>query len=121
MKSSFLIPSRDTLQVTFWHAIKNSSFEYEQQPHYAKASVVGQKQEKTYRIEQGVQTKDDSTYLKITNLQEDIQVGDRVLFMGEYKTVQSVGYFFDESLMSSFAMFNEEYIKARSPKGIAIN
>lgn len=98
----------------------NSAFEYEETPIKFRCSPANQKDQKAYRITKGVLGDKDSVYLIATNLPQNIEPSDRVVFLGKVMNVESVGFFLTESNIIDASIMSYEYLEARSPKGITL-
>lgn len=100
----------------------NNAYEYEKQPDlkfYGRPATA--KEKNTYRIQKGVNGSSDSILIFSTNCPtEKIEDGDKVLYLGEVWTVQSVGYYLQDARLVSSRGMNSEYIMKRCPKGIRI-
>ena len=101
--------------------VKNSSYEWEDT---VKASFscrpANQMEKKLYRIQKGVNGNSDSMFLICTNLPDEIKVKDKIIFMGKEWTVESIGYYFDSSLIVNANILSDEQIIERCPKGVNI-
>ena len=90
---------------------KNSAYENNKDnTFYFKGRPANTQEKKKYRLQQGVNTSDDSVYIFATNLPENIKPGDRVKYLGQTQVVASVGYYYDASGIVNASIFNEEYI-----------
>lgn len=100
---------------------ENSAYEYEEEPYITfKCRPAGSKEKKEYRLQKGVIANNDSIYLIATNMPTEIKPNDRVRFLGEEKTVSSIGYYFDSSRIVNASILSEEAIMNRCPKGLTI-
>lgn len=114
-----MIPTADEKYVLkLYRRIKNS-YEWESQPCLTfKGKPASQAEVKNYRVQKGVNGNTDSIFVKATNLPLEVNVEDRIEFLGKFWTVKSVGYYFDSALFVNPSVFSEEKIIARCPKGI---
>lgn len=100
---------------------KNSKYEYEPQPSFIfKGRPANTLERKNYRIQKGVNGGSDSQFVYSTNLPDNVDIGDRIEYLGKVWTVQSVGYYFDASRIANPMAFSEKQIINRCPKGINI-
>ena len=51
---------------------------------------------------------------------EDIKPNDKIMYLGKIWTVETTGYYLDQSRIIDFSVFDPEYIKAVSPKGMTL-
>ena len=111
----------ETVTIKHIKRIQNSAYEYESVDNgMFKAKIVGTKEKRTYRVQSGVNGGVDSLYLKVSNFNDDIKVGDYIEVLGETKLVNSVGYFYEESNLVNTSLFSNKYIINKCPKGINV-
>lgn len=115
-----MIPTSDEkYELELYKRVKNSPYEYEQNPSaYFKGRPANQLEKRNYRVMKGVNGNTDSIFVKVTNLPEDVDIGDKIRFLGKIWSVQSVGYYFNEALFVNASVFSDLQIIARCPKGI---
>ena len=115
-----MLPVNDEkYELQVYKRIKNSPYEYESTPSVIfKGRPASQVERKNYRIQKGVNGGTDSTFVKVTNLPLDINVSDKVKFLGKIWTVQSIGYYFDEGRFVNPGCLSEQQIIDRCPKGL---
>lgn len=100
---------------------KNSAYEYDYDNTYSfMGRPANTHEKKNYRIQTGVQGNQDTVYIYATNLPKDVQIGDKVKFLGQTQTVESTGYYYDVNGIVNVSRFREEHIIDKSPKGIAL-
>ena len=100
---------------------ENSPYEYERVVVLTfHGRPANQREKKMYRIMQGVQGNNESVYIFATNLPQSLKPGDRIRFSGKEYTLESTGYYYDNSRMINNSIMSEEYITKRCPKGIAL-
>lgn len=75
---------------------------------------------KNYRIQAGVHGSQESVFIYVTNLPKEIQVGDKLTFKGDEWTVQSVGYYYEDTRVVTSHLMSDDYIIERCPKGITL-
>lgn len=115
------INNKDTFVVKFFKRIKNSAYEYEQKESGTFKCRIAENQEtRSYRLLAGVNANQESIYIVCSNLPIDLKPQDKVMFMGQIKTIESIGYYYNDSNIVNACLFNDDYIIARSPKGITI-
>lgn len=98
---------------------KNCTYDNDH-PYHFKGRPANSLEKKAYIVEKGVHSKEEGTYIYATNLPENIDESDRIVFLGENKMVESVGYYFDNTRIVDASIFSDEYIKSLCPKGITI-
>lgn len=97
----------------------NSPYEWEKEPVVTfRGRPASQLEIKQYRIQKGVNGGTDSVFVICSNLPSEIEEKDKVVFLGKEWTVASVGYYFDKNRIVNPALFSDEYIANRCPKGI---
>lgn len=102
--------------------IPNSAYEYEDVPCAEfKGRPANQYEKRKFRIQQGVQGNNDSVYVVCSNLPKEIKPEDKIEFLGKTWTVTSIGYYFDQNKIVNPAIFDENYISNKCPKGIALD
>lgn len=79
---------------------------------------ANQVEKKQYRIQQGVNGNSDSVYVLASNLPSELNIKDKVIYLGKEWTVMSIGYYFDQSRFVNPGVMSEEAIIRRCPKGI---
>lgn len=116
-----LVVRGETYLATVYKRVKNSPYEYESEPFCTfKCRPANSREKKTYRLLQGVNTNNDSVFLITSNLPEGVDQKDRVVFLGDTKTCESVGYYFDSNQIVNAKIMSDQYILSRCPKGIVI-
>lgn len=115
-----MIPTNDEkYELQVYKRIHNSEYKYEDNPSIVfKGRPASQIEKKVYRIMKGVNGNTDSTFVKATNLPSDVDVGDKIKFLGKIWSVMSIGYYFDEARFVNAACLSEEQIIERCPKGL---
>lgn len=115
------IRDKETYVIKFLKRKENSPYEYDDKLSKTFKCRIAENQEiSTYRLQLGVNANQESIYLICTNLPENLKPKDKVLFMGQIKTIESIGYFYNNNKLVNASLFNEEYIIARCPKGITL-
>ena len=117
-----MIPARgESFLLKRYPRIPNSPYEWSDVPDIEFFGRPATPNEvKNYRIQQGVQGANESVYIVATNLPKEISIGDKITFRGDEWTVESVGYYFEESRMVSNHLMSDDYIIERCPKGITL-
>ena len=115
-----MLPVNDEkYELQVFKRIKNTAYEYESTPSIVfKGRPASQVEKKNYRIQKGVNGGSDSTFVKASNLPFEVNVNDKVKFLGKFWTVMSIGYYFDEARFVNPACLSEEQIIERCPKGL---
>lgn len=116
----FLLPSKDTYPIKLFKRVKNSAYDYEEVATNFRGKPVQKAEVKNYRIMQGVGGNDSSVYIQITNIPQNLAPQDKITFMGRTYSIESIGYFFDDNKLVNASLFDEEYIIAHCPKGVAL-
>ena len=101
---------------------ENSPYEYdyEHTTHF-KGRPADKEEKSSYRLQVGVNVNNDSLYIFVTNLPEEIKPGDKIRYLGKTETVESIGYYYELNGIVNASLFSDEYIIARCPKGLTIN
>ena len=55
-----------------------------------------------------------------SNLPQDVKPKDMVIFNGDEYTVESIGFFYDDSRIINNHVMSSAYIEERCPKGITL-
>lgn len=122
--SKFGFYSHATIQENYecelYKVIPNSYMQYETTPIRFRCSPANTKEIKSYRITKGAHGDKDSVFLIATNLPADIDLNDRVVFMGKVLNVESIGYYLNDNGIVDASIMSVEYLQARSPKGITL-
>lgn len=117
---SILKPSNETYVLELYKRIPNS-YDYETSPSLTfKGRPVNNYERKLYRIKKGVNSNDTSILIMATNLPDNVEEGDRVVFMGRELFVESIGYYLNDSGLLDVSFMSSEYLESRSPKGISL-
>ncbi len=105
--------------IELYKRVENSPYEFEDKCVFFKGRPASPVEKKTYRVQTGVNSNQDSTYLLASNCPE-IKPKDKIKFRGKFWTVESIGYYYDNSRIINSGAFNEDYLAKRCPKGITI-
>lgn len=124
---TFLHPNTDTYTLKLLKMNSgNNAYEYgesenRQNPIITfKGRPASSTEKKSYRVVKGVHGTSDSVMIFSANLPNEIEVDDKVEYLGEVWIVKSVGYYFNENNLVNASIFNKDYILNRSPKGITL-
>ena len=117
-----MIPARgESYEFKVYKRKPNSSYEWEDAPCCTfKGRPASQTEVKTYRIQKGVHSNTDSTFILATNLPEEVKPEDKVVFLGKEWQVKNIGYYFESALIVNANILSEEQIIQRCPKGVAL-
>lgn len=97
----------------------NSPYLYEDAPTCAfKGRPANQAEKRVFRIQKGVNGNTDSVFVYSTNMPENIEIKDKIIFMGKEWIVNSIGYYFEAAHIVNPGCLSEEQIIARCPKGL---
>ena len=112
----------ETYEIVLYQRKENSAYEYNDFPTLSfYGRPAGQLEKKQYRIQKGVDGNTDSQYIFVSNLPDNVKIGDRVYYLGKYWIIESIGYYFDSNMLVNAKIMSDEYIQKRCPKGIAIH
>lgn len=115
------IRNKETYTIKFLKRKENSPYEYDDKLSKTfKCKIANNQEVRSYRLSLGVNANNESVYIMCSNLPENLKPQDKVLFMGQIKTIESIGYYFQDNGIINAQLFDDEYIKARSPKGITL-
>lgn len=99
--------------------VENSPYEFSDVPDLTfKGRPASQMEKRTYRIQQGVNGNSESVFVFCTVLPDGVKPKDKIRYLGKEWTVQSVGYYFDSSLVVNAEIFSDSYLADRCPKGL---
>ena len=116
-----MIVSRgETYQIKIFPRKEDTPYLYESVPYTFYGRPASQMEKKNYRIQQGVQGNSDGVFIYASNMPSSVKIGDKVEFMGKHWTVQSIGFYFDSSLIVNAGIMSDNYIEERSPKGVSL-
>lgn len=99
---------------------KENSAEVNDYPSFSFMCRVANNLERKNYISNGLITKNDTLMLYATRIDGEIKNGDQVLFNGEMKIVDSVGYYLNKTRFLNATSFNNEEIIKNAPKGISL-
>ena len=100
---------------------KNSPYEWGSQVVIKfKGRPASNVEKKQYRIQKGVNGNTDSVFIICSNLPKEVDVGDKIIYLGKEWMVNSCGYYVDNSKIITPTLFNDDYIAKKCPKGINI-
>ena len=100
---------------------ENSPYEYENIPYATfKGRPANQYEKKNYRIMSGIQGNTDSIYIVATNLPAELNIKDRVKFLGKFWTIESMGFYFENDLLVNPSLMSDKYIEKNCPKGLSL-
>ena len=116
-----IVARGENYKIEIYHLKENSPYEWEDTPFVVCYGRPANKIEKrSYRLQKGVNTSTDSTYILCSNLPDAVKDGDKIVFMGKHWTIESVGFFFDDARFVNARVFDEEYLAKKCPKGMAV-
>ncbi len=97
-----------------------NSADFSDTPSFSFMCRIATDLEKKQYKSNGLITKEDSITLYATRIDGEIKNGDHILFNGEMKLVESVGYYLTKTNnIGAYAFRSEELIK-KCPKGITL-
>ncbi len=112
--------SRGECYVASVYKRKENSAEYNDYPSFSFWCRPANDYEKKQYISNGLITKSGSIMLYATRINGDIENGDHIMFNGEMKVVESVGYYLSKNRNIGAYCFNSEEIIKNAPKGISL-
>lgn len=114
-----LVSRGECFNAVVYKRLPNSA-EVSETPSFSFMCRPASNYEKKQYISNGLITKDSSIMLYATRIDGEIKNGDQILFNGEIKIVESVGYYLNKSRnLGAYAFTSEELIK-NCPKGITL-
>lgn len=114
-----LVSRGECFRAEVYKRIENSA-EVNEVPSFSFMCRPASNYEKKQYVSNGLITKDSSIMLYATRIDGEIKNGDQVLFNGEMKIVESVGYYLNKSRNLGAYAFNTEEIIKNCPKGITL-
>ena len=75
---------------------------------------------KIFRVVKGVNGSNNSITIFCSNLPNEVEVEDRVEFLGKIMLVKNIGMFFNDNEIVNAGIFSKEYLEMRCPKGITL-
>lgn len=113
--------NNETIEFKVIPRVKNSEYKYDKSKSFTfKGRIANVREKKIYRLQAGVNTNQDTSYIYATNLPQEIHPGDQIEYLGQIQTVKSIGYYYDVNGIVNSSIFSDEYIQARSPKGLTV-
>lgn len=123
----FLHPNNDTYTLKLLKMNKgNNPYEYGESEEKLNPQIVfkgrpaSSAEKKSFRITKGVNGTIDSVMIFCSNLPDELEVDDKVEYLGEIWIVKNVGYYYDQNRIVNAGLFSSDYILERSPKGITL-
>lgn len=114
-----LVSRGECFRAEVYKRIENSA-EVNEVPSFSFMCRPASNYEKKQYVSNGLITKDSSIMLYATRIDGEIKNGDQVLFNGEMKIVESVGYYLNKSRNLGAYAFNTEELIKNCPKGITL-
>ena len=116
------INEQETYDLVLYKRLRgNSPYEYSKEPKETfKGRPANRFETKIYRIIKGVNGSNNSITIYCSNLPDEVEVDDRVMFMGKIMLVKNIGYFYNDNNIQNASVFNNEYLAMRCPKGITL-
>ena len=116
-----LVARGETYKFEVYRRKQNSAYEWEDAPYCVfYGRPANQMDKKKFRLQKGVNGNTDSVYILSSNLPVDIQLVDKVVFLGKEWKVEGTGYYFDSSLIVNADVLSEDQIIERCPKGVSL-
>lgn len=99
---------------------KENSAEISEMPSFSFMCRPASGLEKKNYISNGIFGQNSSIYIYASRVDGEIKNGDHILFNGEMKLVESVGYYLNNSRYLNATSFNEKELIKNAPKGITL-
>ena len=117
-----MIPARgERYRIEVYKRKANSAYEWEETPYCVfYGRPANQMEKRTYRIQKGVNGNSDSVFILSSNLNQELNLIDKVVFLGKEWKVESIGFYFDSNLIVNPNIMSDEYLIKRCPKGVAL-
>ena len=125
-QGTFLNPQHKNEQETYVFRLfkrlrGNSAYEYSNEPILSfKGRPANRLETKTYRITKGVNSSNNGVTIYCSNLPNEVEIDDRVEFMGKIMLVKNIGYFYNDNNTENAGIFSNDYLAMRCPKGITL-
>ena len=125
-RGTFLNPQYKDKQETyplklFKRVRGNTAYEYDDTPILEfKGRPANRYETKAYRVVKGVNGSNNSVTLYCSNLPKEVEIDDRVEYMGKIMLVKNIGYFYNDNGIENASIFSNDYLFLRSPKGITL-
>lgn len=116
------INEQETYELKLYKRLRgNSAYVYGNTPILVfKARPATQMETKLFRITKGVNSSTNGITLYCSNLPNEVEIEDRVEFMGKIMLVKNIGFFYNDNKVVNAGVFSTEYLALRSPKGITL-
>ena len=99
----------------------NSAYEYDENSILSfKGRPANRMEVKLFRVVKGVNGATNGVMLVCSNLPDQVEIDDKVEFMGKIMLVKNIGYFYNENGIENSSLFSNEYLALRCPKGITL-
>lgn len=125
-QGTFLNPQHTNEQETYvlklYKRVRgNSAYEYSETPVLSfKGRPANRLETKFFRIAKGVNSSTNGIMLFCSNLPNEVEIDDRVEFMGKIMLVKNIGFFYNDNNVQNAGIFSNDYLALRSPKGITL-
>lgn len=114
-----IVARGETYRLDRYPRLEDSPYEFEKVPDISFFGRPASNVEKrNYRIQQGVDGNSESVYVVCTNLPSNVKPKDRIMFLGKFWSVQSIGFYYEENKVLNGKVFSNDYLVARCPKGL---
>lgn len=114
-----LVGRGECYKAVVYKRVPNSA-EISDKPSFSFMCRIATDLEKKQYKSDGLITKQDSITLYATRIDGEIKNGDQILFNGEMKLVESVGYYLTKTRNIGAYAFNEKELIKNAPKGITL-
>ena len=119
--NNLLIGSGENYVGELYKRVPNSPFDYEEKPLLSfKCKIASNKEKTQFQMLSGILGNESRLQILSTRLPSEIEVNDRILILGKYYVVESVGYYLTDNALVNPNLMSNEYIMARCPKGISL-
>lgn len=100
--------------------IEKNSWDYNKSEIVFYGRPATSVEKKLYTVQKGVVNHNEGTYIYASNLPDEIEPNDQIKYLGKIWLVESVGYYLDKATFIDASIFDDEFIKAKSAKGITL-
>lgn len=125
-QGTFLNPQHKNEQETYilklYKRVRgNSAYEYSQESVLSfNGRPANRMEAKSFRVLKGVNSTNNGVMVVCSNLPDEVEIDDRVEFMGKIMLIKNIGYFYNENGIENNSLFSNEYLALRCPKGITL-
>ena len=116
-----IVARNETYKALVYKRLENSN-EYDEDVSFEfNCRVANDIDKKSFVPTSGLYTQQDSVMLYATNIPYDLDIHDKILFLGKEYIVESVGYYLKKNRVVNASIFSDDKIFSDSPKGVVIS